>query len=134
MPVPIVAAAGAVGQVAGTVAGLFGGTPDARNRVRFAQADALFQRAQAGDTAARAELIRLSTQYATQVAKDYTARLVAQLTPGGGTLPTTPSSPAPTGQVAQNGPPGSLFGGQQGMLLIGGVVVIVLAIVLFGRR
>lgn len=131
MPVPIVAAAGAVGQAAGVFDGLFGGTPDARNAARFRQADALFQRAQVGDTAARAELIRLSQQFATQVAKDYAARLVAQLAPGGAALPTTPSSPAPTGQVAVNGPPGS---GVSPVLIVVGMVVLVLAIVFFGRR
>lgn len=123
MPVPIVAAAGAVGQAAGVLDGIFGGTPDARNKARFAQADALFQRAQAGDSAARAELVRLSQGFATQVAKDYAARLVAQLSPGGGTLPERPSGPAPQGQIAS---PAAVAGMQLGTVL--GVVVLVLGV------
>lgn len=50
-----------------------------RDVERFARADALAASARAGDTAARTELERLSREFATQPAKDYAKRKLAEL-------------------------------------------------------
>jgi hypothetical protein len=55
----------------------------ARDAQRFAQADALAQRAAMGDTAALKELTRLSQQFATQAAKDYAAMKLAEIAHAG---------------------------------------------------
>jgi len=85
----------ALGAVVGLATGILPTglqTSAQRDQERFARVDALAASARAGDTAARAELERLSREFATQPAKDYAKRKLAEL----GAASSTSSGVAPT--------------------------------------
>ena len=95
---PVPAVLGIAGSLVGGLGKRFQ-SRDARDKARFANADALAARAAVGDDAAFKELERLSRQFATQVAKNYAATKLAEVIAA--RRSGTPVALTPSQQLAQ---------------------------------